>query len=80
MAEIIDEVVLERRRRWGRRQMASSEPLASVHLFKAQKGRPSRKIEDVFVDPFLDAQPAAPQEIILDLDATDNPLHGQREA
>jgi len=37
------------------------------------------KIEGLFVDLFLDANGAAPQQIILDLDATDDPLHGHQE-
>jgi Transposase DDE domain group 1 len=36
-------------------------------------------IERVFVDLFLDAHPAPPKEIVLDLDATDDPLHGHQE-
>jgi hypothetical protein len=36
-------------------------------------------IEQLFVDLFLDAHKQPPGEIILDLDATDDPLHGQQE-
>ena len=36
-------------------------------------------IEGLFVDLFLDAHKKAPQQIILDLDATDDPLHGNQE-
>ena len=36
-------------------------------------------IEGVFVDLFLAAHARAPQQIILDLDATDDPLHGNQE-
>lgn len=36
-------------------------------------------IASVFVDHFLDAQATAPERIVLDLDATDDPLHGQQE-
>jgi hypothetical protein len=36
-------------------------------------------IEVLFVDLFLDAHRRAPEQIILDLDATDDPLHGQQE-
>ena len=36
-------------------------------------------IEGLFVDLFLDAHSAPPPQIILDLDATDDPLHGQQE-
>jgi hypothetical protein len=36
-------------------------------------------MEDLFVDLFLDAHDEAPEEIVLDLDATDDPLHGAQE-
>jgi hypothetical protein len=36
-------------------------------------------IEALFVDLFLEAHAKAPKEIILDLDATDDPLHGDQE-
>ena len=36
-------------------------------------------IETLFVDLFLEAHKSAPEEIILDLDATDDPLHGAQE-
>jgi Transposase DDE domain group 1 len=36
------------------------------------------KIEGLFVDLFLEAHQSAPQRIILDLDATDDPLHGHQ--
>jgi hypothetical protein len=36
-------------------------------------------IETLFVDLFLDAHQEAPQQIVLDLDATDDPLHGNQE-
>jgi hypothetical protein len=35
--------------------------------------------ERFFVDVFLDAHDEAPDQIVLDLDATDDPLHGQQE-
>jgi hypothetical protein len=37
------------------------------------------KIEGLFVDLFLDAHQHPPKQIILDLDATDDPLHGHQE-
>ena len=36
-------------------------------------------IEALFVDIFLEAHAAAPAEIVLDLDATDDPIHGDQE-
>ena len=35
-------------------------------------------IEALFVDLFLDAHAQAPTQIVLDLDATDDPLHGHQ--
>jgi hypothetical protein len=37
------------------------------------------KIEALFVDLFLEAHQRPPKQIILDLDATDDPLHGHQE-
>src|SRR5215212_1102170 len=57
-------------------------------LEHAPSGEPSRyhrighdgaAIEALFVDLFLDAHPSAPRQIMLDLDATDVPLHGHQE-
>jgi hypothetical protein len=36
-------------------------------------------VEAFFVDVFLDGHDEPPEEIVLDLDATDDPLHGQQE-
>jgi len=36
-------------------------------------------VDRLFVDVFLAAHPQSPQQIILDLDATDDPLHGNQE-
>ena len=36
-------------------------------------------IETLFVDLFLEAHRHAPEQVILDLDATDDPLHGDQE-
>ena len=37
-------------------------------------------LDTLLVDLFLEAHPCAPREIVLDLDATDTPLHGRQEA
>lgn len=37
-------------------------------------------MRSLFVDVFLDAHARPPKQIILDLDATDDPLHGQQES
>ncbi len=39
----------------------------------------TRAIEALFVDLFLEAHDKPPAEIVLDLDATDDPLHGHQE-
>jgi hypothetical protein len=36
-------------------------------------------VDRLFVDVFLAAHPQSPQQIIVDLDATDDPLHGNQE-
>lgn len=36
------------------------------------------KIEDFFVEAFLQQHPQTPESIVLDLDATDDPLHGHQ--
>src|SRR5277367_1927469 len=42
-------------------------------------GHDPKAIETAFVDLFVNAHRRAPQQIILDLDATDDPLHGDQE-
>ncbi len=42
-------------------------------------GHDGAAIEALFVDVFLDAHAKPPREIVLDLDATDDPLHGHQE-
>jgi hypothetical protein len=42
-------------------------------------GHDSRAIEQLFVALFLEAHARPPERIILDLDATDDPLHGHQE-
>ena len=39
----------------------------------------SESVDNLFVDVFLEAYASAPEEIILDIDATDDPLHGNQE-
>jgi len=57
-------------------------------LEHAPEGAPTRyhkishdgaAIERLFVDLFIEAQEAAPEQIVLDLDATDDPIHGEQE-
>jgi hypothetical protein len=42
-------------------------------------GHDPAAIEALFVDLFVDAHESAPQQIVLDLDATDDPIHGGQE-
>lgn len=39
----------------------------------------SAAVDRLLVDVFVEAQPQEPAEIIVDIDATDSPLHGQQE-
>jgi hypothetical protein len=36
-------------------------------------------IDELLLDVFMDAHPEAPEEVVLDLDVTDTPLHGHQE-
>jgi hypothetical protein len=42
-------------------------------------GHDGAAIEGLLVDLFLEAHPRAPERVVLDLDATDDPLHGCQE-
>jgi Transposase DDE domain group 1 len=42
-------------------------------------GHDPAAIARLFIDLFLDAHPRAPQQIVLDRDATDDPIHGHQE-
>jgi hypothetical protein len=42
-------------------------------------GHDAAAIEGLFVELFLEAHKTPPEEIVLDLDATDDPLHGDQE-
>jgi hypothetical protein len=57
-----------------RLEHASSEPNRYHKI-----GHDPAAIEGLFVALFLEAHKAPPKEIILDLDATDDPLHGHQE-
>ena len=39
----------------------------------------AQAVESVFVELFIEAHDEAPREVVLDLDATDDPLHGHQE-
>ncbi len=38
-----------------------------------------KKVDDFFIDVFLQGHKEAPKLIVIDLDATDDPLHGKQE-
>src|SRR5690349_16020396 len=72
-------------------QRSNCAPLAgksTLNRLELSRGEPTRyhkighdpaAIERLFVQVFLEAHPRAPAQIILDLDATDDPLHGHQE-
>jgi Transposase DDE domain group 1 len=71
-----------------RRDCAPLAGKSTLNRLELSRGEPTRyhkishdavAIERLFVDLFLDAHRKAPQQIILDLDATDDPLHGNQE-
>ena len=49
-----------------------------IHRYR-RIGHDAGAIEALFVDLFLDAHERAPERLVLDLDATDDPLHGRQE-
>jgi hypothetical protein len=54
--------------------------LSGVQATRYHKiGHDAAAIERLLVDVFLEAHAAAPEEIVLDFDATDDPLHGRQE-
>jgi hypothetical protein len=65
--------------------LAGKSTLNRLELSKSQPTRYARiaadmaVIEALFVDLFLDAHTKPPAQITLDLDATDDPLHGHQE-
>lgn len=68
--------------------LASASTLNRLELTPTDAGPESRyrkirydgeAIERFFVDAYLDAHQRAPKEIVLDLDATDDPIHGTQE-
>ena len=80
--------VLAGKLRAKRRDCAPVAGKSTLNRLELSRPRPSRyhkighdpaAIEGLFVDLFLDARPKPPKRIILDLDATDDPLHGHQE-
>ena len=55
-------------------------PAGSPHQERYHKiSYSSEAIDELLVDIFLEAHPRPPQQIVLDLDATDVPLHGRQQ-
>jgi hypothetical protein len=72
----------------GRELLAGKSTLNRLELTPATANAQSRyqkivlnheAVDELFVDVFVQAHGEAPERIILDLDATDDPLHGQQE-
>ena len=65
--------------------LAGKSTLNRLELSRPEPTRYTRlaadpaRIERLFVELFLDAHRTAPEQITLDLDATDDPLHGHQE-
>ncbi len=76
---------LTARRRRGCAPLAGKSTLNRLELSRAEPTRyhklaaSTAKLERLFVNLFLDAHAQPPEQIILDLDATDDPLHGHQE-
>lgn len=71
-----------------RRDCAPAAGKSTLNRLELSRPEPSRyhkishdpsAIEALFVDVFLEAHARAPEEIVLDLDATDDPIHGGQE-
>jgi hypothetical protein len=80
--------VLAGKLRARRRECAAVAGKSTLNRLELSKPEPTRyhkisydaeAIEALFVDLFLEAHQVAPDEIVLDLDATDDPIHGDQE-
>jgi hypothetical protein len=61
-----------------RLELTPAQPTGTEKRYKKIIMKPE-KIDRLFVDIFLQAHSEAPKEIILDVDATDDPVHGNQE-
>ena len=69
--------------------LASKSTLNRLELTRPSAETPAHRYQKILFDPsaadqlllqlFVEAHPKPPQEIVLDLDATDDPLHGKQE-
>lgn len=72
-----------------REPLAGKSTLNRLELTRPLAARAARRYKKILFDPesadallvqlFVEAHPTPPREIILDLDATDDPLHGKQE-
>jgi hypothetical protein len=66
------------KRQWAwEREIASAPTLC--RLEKWADRATAWRLHAVLVEQFITSFKAAPEELVLDFDATDNPLHGQQE-
>lgn len=72
-----------RGRKPGQGDVDPERPLASASTLCRLENRVDRKacvdINKLLVELFIESHTSAPKEIILDFDATDDPIHGQQE-
>ena len=65
------------------RGLDPTQPLASPSTLCRLENRMDRKslakLAEVFVEQFIASHPTPPEQIVLDFDATDDPVHGQQE-
>jgi hypothetical protein len=61
-----------------RRELTPAEP-TPVDLRKKKIIMKPEEIDRLFVDVFLQSHARPPEQIVLDVDATDDPLHGKLE-
>jgi hypothetical protein len=61
-----------------RLELTPADPTATELRYKKIIMKPE-EIDRLFVDVFLQAHAEAPEQIVLDVDATDDPLHGNQE-
>ena len=61
-----------------RLELTPANPTATELRYKKIIMKPE-EIDRLFVDVFLQAHTEAPKEIVIDVDATDDPLHGNQE-
>jgi hypothetical protein len=61
-----------------RLELTPAEPTIAEQRYKKIIMKPE-EIDRLFVDVFLQAHTEAPEEIVLDVDATDDPLYGKQE-